>query len=67
MNRIIPVRIKNMRSALVLLFVASISLSGCTVIAVADAAASATVGAAKATVKTTGAVLDAAIPDGEED
>ena len=38
-------------------------LTGCAVIAVADAAASLAVGAVKTTAKVAGAVVDAAIPD----
>lgn len=40
-------------------------MSGCAVIAVADAAASLAVGAVKTTAKVAGAVVDAAIPDGK--
>ena len=42
-------------------------LTGCAVIAVADAAASLAVGAVKTTAKVAGAVVDAAIPDAKTD
>ena len=42
-------------------------LTGCAVIAVADAAASLAVGAVKTTPKVAGAVVDAAIPDAKTD
>ena len=42
-------------------------LTGCGVIAVADAAASLAVGAVKTTAKVAGAVVDAAIPDAKTD
>ena len=42
-------------------------LTGCAVIAVADAAASLAVGAVKTTAKVAGAVVDAAIPDTKTD
>jgi hypothetical protein len=45
----------------------TVVLSGCAVIAVADAAASLAVGVVKTTVKVTGAVVDAAIPDSDSD
>lgn len=38
----------------------------CTVVRVVDAAASTTIGVAKGTVKTTGKVVGAAIPDGDD-
>lgn len=41
-------------------------VSSCTVIKVADTAASATIGAATTTVKATGKVIDLAIPDGAD-
>ena len=44
-----------------------LSLNGCAVIAVADAAVSVAATAVKTTVKVAGAVVDAAIPDGDED
>jgi hypothetical protein len=43
------------------------ALSGCAVVAVADAAASLAIGAVKTTAKVAGAVVDAAIPDGKKD
>lgn len=42
-------------------------LTGCAVIAVADAAASLAIGAVKTTAKVAGAVVDAAIPDGDSE
>ena len=42
-------------------------LTGCAVIAVADAAASLAIGAVKTTAKVAGAVVDAAIPDGDDE
>jgi len=48
---------------LILLF----SMSGCTVVKVVDAAASTAVGVTVGTVKATGKVLGAVIPDGDND
>lgn len=42
-------------------------LQGCTVVAIADAAASTVVGVGKVAVKGTIAVADAVIPDGDDD
>ena len=42
-----------------------LSLSGCTLIAVTDAAVGTAVGVTKGAVKTTGVVVGAAIPDGD--
>ena len=42
-------------------------IQACTVVKVVDAAASTTVGVAKGTVKATGKVAGAVIPDGEDD
>lgn len=42
-------------------------LQACTVVKVVDLAASTTIGVAKGTVKATGAVVGAAIPDGDDD
>ncbi len=41
-------------------------LGGCTVVAVADAVASTAIGVTKGVVKTTGKVIGAAIPDGDD-
>lgn len=54
-------------STLILILIFSQALSGCTVIAIADTAASAVVGVTKIAVKGTVAVVDAAIPDGDDD
>lgn len=45
----------------------STGLQACTVVAIADAAASTVVGVGKVAVKGTIAVADAVIPDGDED
>ncbi|MCV6626398.1 MAG: NF038104 family lipoprotein [Cellvibrionaceae bacterium] len=42
-------------------------LSGCTVVSIVDTAASAAIGVTKVAVKGTVAVVDAAIPDGDDD
>jgi len=44
-----------------------LNLQGCTVVAIADAAASTVIGVGKVAVKGTVAVVDAAIPDGDDD
>lgn len=43
-----------------------ISMSGCTVIKIADAAASTAIGVTKGAVKVTGAAVGAVIPDGDK-
>lgn len=56
------------RLFLLITLLASVSLiQGCTVIAIADAAASTVVGVGKVAVKGTVAVVDAAIPDGDDE
>ena len=45
----------------------SLSLGGCTAIALVDAAASTAIGAGKLAVKGTTAAIGAAIPDGDEE
>ena len=55
-----------MRGLLMVCFATGM-LTGCAVIAVADAAASLAVGAVKTTAKVAGAVVDAAIPDAKTD
>ncbi|NHO87598.1 hypothetical protein G8768_11605 [Pseudoteredinibacter isoporae] len=52
---------------LILFFVHISLIQGCTVVAIADAAASTVVGVGKVAVKGTVAVVDAAIPDGDDD
>ena len=52
---------------LLLTFACMLSLSGCAVIAVADAAVSVAATAVKTTAKVAGAVVDVAIPDSDED
>ncbi len=42
-------------------------LNGCTVLAIADVAASTAIGVTKGVVKTTGKVVGAVIPDGDDD
>jgi hypothetical protein len=54
-----------MRS-LVFAIVMALMFSGCAVITVADAAISITATAVKTTVNVAGAVVDAAIPDGDD-
>lgn len=49
------------------LLILSFSMSACTVVKVVDAAASTAVGVTVGTVKATGKVLGAAIPDGDND
>lgn len=44
-----------------------LNLQGCTVVAIADAAASTVIGVGKVAVKGTVAVVDAAIPDGDDE
>jgi hypothetical protein len=46
--------------------VATLSLSGCAVVAVADAAVSVVATGVKVTAKAVGAVADAVIPDGDD-
>lgn len=48
------------------LLLAACSTSSCTLIKIADTAASATIGAASTTIKATGKVVEAAIPDGDK-
>jgi hypothetical protein len=57
-----------MRKLLVVCLVCLVTsqLTGCAVVAVADAAVSLAVGAVKTTAKVAGAVVDAAIPDGDD-
>ncbi|GAA6152026.1 NF038104 family lipoprotein [Pseudoteredinibacter isoporae] len=56
------------RLFLLALFLSNISLmQGCTVVAIADAAASTVIGVGKVAVKGTVAVVDAAIPDGDDE
>lgn len=50
-----------------LVCLATVLLTGCAVLAVADGAASLAVGVVKTTVKVAGAVVDAAIPDAKAD
>jgi len=59
--------IKKIIHANILILILSQALSGCTVIAIADTAASAVVGVTKIAVKGTVAVVDAAIPDGDDE
>lgn len=56
----------SMRS-LMLIGALSLSLSGCAVVAVTSAAVSVAATAVKTTAKVAGAVVDAAIPDGDKD
>lgn len=49
------------------LFLCVTLFQGCTVIKVVDAAASTAIGVTKATVKTTGKVAGAVIPDGKKE
>lgn len=49
-----------------LLLIAAAFCSGCTVVAVAGAAVSVTATAVSTTAKVAGAVIDAAIPDGDD-
>lgn len=53
--------------ATLLLLLCITQLSGCTVITIVDAAASTVVGVGKVAVKGTVAVVDAAIPDGDDE
>jgi len=53
--------------SLVFFVCASMSLGGCTAIALVDAAASTAVGAGKLAVKGTTKAIGAVVPDGEED
>ncbi len=53
--------------SLLILISAPFFLSGCTAIALVDAAASTAVGAGKLAVKGTTAAIGAVIPDGEDD
>lgn len=53
--------------SLVFFVCASLSLGGCTAIALVDAAASTAIGAGKLAVKGTTAAIGAAIPDGDEE
>jgi hypothetical protein len=60
-------RALGMRLGVVLgLAVATLSLSGCAVVAVADAAVSVVATGVKVTAKAVGAVADAVIPDGDD-
>jgi hypothetical protein len=57
-----------MKSTLIVLTIAFTSLlSGCTLFAIADAVGSAAIGTAKIAVKGTVAVVDAVIPDGDDE
>lgn len=49
-----------------LLFVLALPLSGCAVVAVADAAVTVVATGVKVTAKAVGAVADAVIPDGDD-
>ncbi len=53
--------------SLLVLLPASLSLGGCTAVALVDAAASTAIGAGKLAVKGTTAAVGAVIPDGEDD
>ena len=55
------------RPVILLLLVVNLPLTGCTVLAIADTAATAVVGVGKVAVKGTLAVADAAIPDDDSD
>lgn len=57
----------NKVAQLVTVMVGLMVLQACTVVKVVDVAASTTIGVAKGTVKATGAVVDAAIPDGDDE
>ena len=53
--------------SLLCILAGSVCLSGCTALALVDAAASTAVGAGKLAVKGTTAAVGAVIPDGEDD
>lgn len=55
------------KRVLLMIAAAALPLNGCTVIAIADAAVSTAVDVAAVTVKGTVAVVDAVIPDGEDE
>ncbi len=58
----------NMKTlSLLLLVSSSVTLSGCTAVALVDAAASTAIGAGKLAVKGTTAAVGAVIPDGDDD
>lgn len=52
---------------LIIIFLTIMQLSGCTVLSVVDAVASAAIGVATIGVKGTTAVVGAVIPDGDDD
>ncbi len=52
---------------LVLLILSSVTLGGCTAVALVDAAASSTIGAGKLAVKGTTAAIGAVVPDGDDE
>lgn len=62
-----PAVLKKVALATACGFLCAFSLQACTVVKVVDLAASTTIGVAKGTVKATGAVVGAAIPDGDDD
>jgi hypothetical protein len=61
-----PAPARRTRLNLLLCLLASLALSGCAVVAVADAAITVVATGVKVTAKAVGAVADAVIPDGDD-
>jgi len=65
--RLMPVAQRPSLRGLLLALMASLLLSGCAVVAVADAAVTVVAVGVKVTAKTVGAVADAVIPDDDDE